>query len=293
MTISADKLFVRMDRMSFVNVGDGRIYYEVEGMGRTLILIHGAWTSHTWWRWQIPVLSKDYRVLTIDVRGHGFSTPLESASSVEGFSHDLESVIEKTGSNEVALIGWSMGGLIAMQYCLDHPSRVKALILLATRGHRNPQMKRKIRIQYLRARLNFFTKIVAPRKYDMKTSQFPGDEDDIKNEIETMLSPSVSQEVSDWVMDDISKRPGQDFYEVARSIWGWGPGEELRKIRAPSLIMVGEDDRTTPPDFSHRLHALLPDSRLIIVEDAGHCLAIERPDVVNNEIIAFLKSVGY
>ena len=286
-------LNLRGMNVPFTDVGDGKIYYEITGKGKDLILIHGAWTSHTWWRWQIPVLSRNYRVLSMDVRGHGLSTPLQGTYSVEGFSRDLERLTERTGIDDIVLVGWSMGGLISMQYCLDHASKVKALVLIATRGHKNSQMKRKIRIQYLRARLNFFTKIVAPRKYDRETGQFPEDEDEIKNEVGAMLSPSVSQEIFDWVMAELRNSPGTNYYEVARSIWGWGPGEELKKIRVPVLIMVGEDDRSTPPHFSCLLHSILPDSELVVVKDAGHCLAIERPDVVNNEIIGFLRNVGY
>jgi len=277
----------------FIDVGDGKIYYEITGKGKDLILIHGAWTSHAWWRWQIPVLSKNYRVLSMDVRGHGLSMPLQGTYSVEGFSRDLEILTERTGIDDIVLVGWSMGGLISMQYCLDHVSRVKALVLIATRGHKNSQMKRKIRIQYLRARLNFLTKIVAPRKYDRETGQFLDDEDEIKNEIGNMLSPSVSQEIFDWVMTELRNRPATNYYEVARSIWGWGPGEELKKIRVPVLIMVGEDDRSTPPHFSRLLHSILSASELVVVKNAGHCLTLECPDVVNNEIIGFLKNVGY
>lgn len=53
--------------MPFVEVEDGRLYYDVSGKGPSLVLIHGAWASHEWWRWQVPELSRDYQVLSIDV----------------------------------------------------------------------------------------------------------------------------------------------------------------------------------------------------------------------------------
>jgi len=277
----------------FVEVEDGRLYYDVSGKGPSLVLIHGAWASHEWWRWQVPELSKDYQVLSIDIRGHGKSSPLKRAYSVDGFTRDLEILLQKAVIDELALVGWSMGGIISMQYCVDHPSRVKALILIATRGHRNPQMKRRIMIQYLQARLSLLMDFTSPRKYDRAAERFPGEEERVKREVKNMLSPTTPREVFDWVMADLVNNPRENYFEVAKSLQDWGAREELRRIKVPTLIMVGEKDDRTPPNFSRLIHAEIPDSRLVIVKDAGHCLALERPQVVNTEIIRFLKSLDY
>lgn len=117
--------------MPFVEVEDGRLYYAVSGKGRPLVLIHGAWASHEWWRWQVPELSQSYQIIAVDIRGHGRSSRLEGAYSVDGFARDLEILLKKVGINETALIGWSMGGMISMHYCLQSPAKVKALTLIA------------------------------------------------------------------------------------------------------------------------------------------------------------------
>jgi len=277
----------------FVEVEDGRLYYDVSGKGPSLVLIHGAWASHEWWRWQVPELSKVYQVLSLDVRGHGHSSPLKAAYSVDGFTRDLESFLQKVEIDQAVLVGWSMGGIISMEYCLNHPSKVRALILIATRGHRNPQMKRRIMFQYLQARLSLLMDFTSPRKYDRAAEGFPGEQERVKREVANMLSPTTPREVFDWVMDDITNKPRENYFEVAKSIWNWEAGEELKRINVPTLIMVGEKDSRTPPRFSHLLHAEIPNSRLVIVKDAGHCLALERPQVVNAETIKFLKSLGY
>ncbi len=180
-----------------------------------------------------------------------------------------------------------------MEYCLNHPSKVRALILIATRGHRKPQMKRRIMIQYLHARLSLIMDFTSPRKYDRVAEGFSGEQERVKREVENMLSPTTPREVFDWVMADLTNKPRENYFEVAKSIWNWEAGEELKRINVPTLIMVGEKDTRTPPRFSHLLHAEIPDSRLVVVKDAGHCLALERPQVVNAEIIKFLKSLGY
>ena len=279
--------------MPFVEVENGRLYYEVCGRGRWLVLIHGAWATHEWWRWQVPALSRDYQVLTLDVRGHGQSSPLQRAYSVNGFTRDLGILFQELGINEVALIGWSMGGIISMQYCLDHLPRVKALVLIATRGHRRPRMKLRIRLQYLQAQLSLLMDFASPRRYDRADEAFPDEKERVEREVRNMLSPAAPKEVFDWVAADLVNNPRENYFEVAKSIWDWGAEEEIRRINVPTLIMVGEKDDRTPPPFSHLLHDKISNSRLVIVEDAGHCLALERPEMVNTEIMKFLKGIGY
>jgi len=280
--------------MPFVEIEDGRLFYDVSGQGRPLVLIHGAWATHEWWRWQVPDLSRHYQVYTLDVRGHGQSTPLETIYSVEGFSRDLGTFLQRLGLEQFALVGWSMGGIIAMQYCLNRPSQAQALILIAARGHRNPSFKRRILFHYFQARLSLLADFTAPRKYDRVTERFPSQSAVwLRREVEKMLSPSTPREVLAWVMADLANNPRLNYFEVAKSIWDWEAGEELRKIKAPTLIMVGDKDSLTPPRFSRLLHAEIPNSKLVIVENGSHYAALERPEMVNREIIRFLQSTGY
>lgn len=280
--------------MPFVEVEDGRLYYDVIGEGNPLVLIHGAWVSHEWWRWQVPEFSRQYKVLLLDVRGHGQSSPLQKAYSVNGFTRDLEILLQKTGIEEAVLVGWSMGGIISMQYCLDNPSKVKALVLIAARGHRNPYFKLKVLFHHLQARLSLIMNFTSPRKYDRAAQSFPDrNRDWLRREVSNMLSPTVPKQVFDWVMNELANNPVGNYLEIARSIWDWEAGEELRKINVPTLIIAGEKDTWIPTRFPRLLYSAIPNSRLVIVENAGHYLSIERPEAVNAEIIKFLKDLGY
>ena len=165
--------------------------------------------------------------------------------------------------------------------------------MIATRGHRNPHMKRRIMFQYFRARLSFLMDLASPRKYDRSAERFPGERERVEGEVRSMLSPTAPKEVFSWVMTDLITNPRRNYFEVARSLWDWEAGEELGRINVPTLIMVGERDDRTPPSFSRLIHDRIPGSTLIIVEDAGHCLPLELPEVVNAEIITFLRRAGY
>lgn len=272
---------------------EDRLFYDITGKGRPLVLIHGVWASHEWWRWLVPALARTYYVISPDVRGHGQSSPLKSAYTVTGFAKDLDLLLRSIGIPEVVLVGWSMGGIISLEYALNYPSKVKALILIATRGHQNPKLKRRIILQYLQARLSLLMDFTAPRKYDRASGGFPSQKIWLEQEVEKMLSPKASREVKDWVMSDVRNNPRENYFQAIRSIWNWGAADRLKEIEAPTLIMVGDKDTRTPPRFSRLLHATIPNSSLVIVEGAGHCLPLERPERVNREIIEFLEGLGY
>ena len=279
--------------MPFVEVEGGRLFYEIRGKGLPLILIHGAWASQKWWRWQIPELARKYHVISLDVRGHGRSSPLTSGYSVNELAKDLDLLLKSLGIQEAVLVGWSMGGMISVQYGLDFPSKVKALILIATRGHQDPKFKRRIIIQYLQARLSLLMDFTAPRKYDRSSEGFPGQKIWLEREAQKMLSPKAPKEVIDWVMSDMRTNPRENYFQVAKGFWNWEAADRLKDMEAPTLIMGGDKDSRTPPRFSRLLHKSIPNSTLVIVEDAGHCLPLEQPERVNGEILKFLKGLGY
>jgi pimeloyl-ACP methyl ester carboxylesterase len=278
----------------FVEVQNARLYYDVQGTGAPLILLHSAWASHKWWQWQVPDLSKDYKIYALDLKGHGQSSPLQHVNSIEGFCGDLENFLQKMDVEISVLIGWSMGGMIALQYCMDHPLTVAALVLIATQGHRNPELKRRLIVQYFLERLSLMMDFTAPRKYDRTAQQFPGRGPRwLAHQIRESLSSSAPKEVLDWLVADITAEPRENFFNVMRSAWNWQAGKRLTQMKVPILILVGKDDHLTPPPFSQRLHASLPNSKLVIIENAGHFLPMEHPKRVNTEILNFLKSINY
>ncbi|MGD2271727.1 MAG: alpha/beta hydrolase [Desulfobacterales bacterium] len=280
--------------MPYVEVENGKLYYTVNGSGPPLVLLHSAWASHEWWNRQIPVLAEKYRSYVLDIRGHGKSTPLEKKYSVAGFAKDLKTFLSTLSIEKTVLIGWSLGGIISMQYCIHNPLQVDALILIATQGHKNPRLKRQIIVYYIQALLQLLTDFTQPRKYDRNSRKFASQSNKwLERQVSSALSSTASKEVLDWIVADITDNPRKHFWEVIGSVWNWTAGEELKHIEVPTLILVGDQDRLTPPSLSHRLHGSIPNSKLVIVKAASHYLVLEHPDRVNSEILTFLKEIGY
>lgn len=280
--------------MPFLKIPSGSIYYEIQGQGSPLVFIHGAWSSHRWWKYQISTFSSKYWVLTYDLRGHGQSSSLIDEYSVFSLAQDLNFILNNMGIAETVLIGWSLGGMIAIEYYFYQPQAIKALILISTRAQRQPIWNRKIWLAYLRARLNFMMNLSAPRKFNLQEATFPDEKLRMQEEFKKMFSTTISPEVNAWIKDDFKNFTFNNFWQIAKNLWDWEISQEkLEKIHIPTLILVGEKDQITPLYFAESIHQAIPNSRLIIIKDAGHLLPIEHPHLVNSHIAEFLKSINY
>lgn len=277
--------------MAFLNIEGGEIYYQITGQGnKWLVLIHGAWASHAWWKEQVPALLQEHRVLCFDLRGHGQSSALPPNFSIPGFVRDLKILLQKVGIEEAGFIGWSLGGIISMEYCLSHPQVLKKLILIATRSRRQPLLKKRIWWSYLRAQLNLMINLSAPRRFNRQEESFPDEKQVIEEEIEKLFTGPISQEVKEWIKDQLRNYSINNYWQIAKDLWSWEISEEkLKKIIAPTLLLVGEKDQITPPAFAQSLHQAIPNSSLIIIKGAGHLLPLERPYEVNRYILEFLR----
>lgn len=279
--------------MPYLNTPNGKIFFHVQGTGPPMVLLHGAWASHEWWKEQINDFSKEFKVYTPDLRGHGNSSDLEKATSVEDFSHDLHSLIISENIENPCLVGWSMGGFVAAQYCMDHPGEVKALILIASRAQKSPRMKVRVIYQYFRNLLNTLQVFSEPRNYE------PRDHDArlkinpwLRMEAKKTLSGKASNELIDWVAWEMSKIPLGNYFQIGRSVWSWGPGAKISAIKAPTLIMVGDHDTVTSPVYSIFMAQHIKGATLKILEGEGHYVALENPSLVNAIIRSFLQDTN-
>ncbi len=275
--------------MPNLELKDGRIFYEIYGgRGRWIVLIHGAWASHEWWKEQIPVLSMRYRVLALDVRGHGRSSRLRRPSSVKKFSDDLHELLTYLNVKEAAFMGWSMGGLISLQYTVDHPDVVRALVLIASRAHRRRGGYDPLK-EYLgklaetmafslSSPFEFFTAL-DNREYYMK---------EFRREVEDMFTEKASEELIDWAMRAIQVNSPEDIVNVFLSLKNFDLSDKLSKIKIPTLVIAGGRDRMVPLFLTEKLREI-PSSEMVVFPDAGHYLLLEEPEKVNACLVSFLQ----
>lgn len=262
--------------MPFVDNQGLPIFFEDVGAGPPVVLGHSFLCSGKMWRGQVPALAGNFRVLNLDLRGHGRSGEAKRAFSLYDAVSDVVAVLDHLGIEKAVWCGLSVGGMVALRAALTCPQRVRGLILLDTDAGAEPAI-RKLRYYAmgLGARLvgiGPFVSSIARLMFGATTRrQNPTLVSQWKREISALHVPSVLRG-----LDALMQRDSL----LAR----------LHQIRVPTLVLVGEEDRSLPPILSRQIHDLLHDSRFVQIRAAGHLSALEQPAPVTQAILHFLET---
>jgi pimeloyl-ACP methyl ester carboxylesterase len=264
--------------VAFVDNQGVSIFFEDVGAGSPVVLGHSFLCSGKMWRGQVPDLAGKYRVLNLDLRGHGRSGEVNRAFSLYDAVADVVTVLDHLGIEQAVWCGLSVGGMVGLRAALTCPERVSGLILLDTdAGPETAIRKVRYHAMGLGARLIGIDPLVpsiARLMFGATTRRHnPTLVSEWKREFSAVHVPSVLR--------------GLDALMQRDSLL-----TRLRQIRVPALVLVGEEDSSLPPMLSRRIHDLLPDSNLVQIPTAGHLSALEQPALVTQAILEFLESHG-
>lgn len=272
-------------------INGAKIHYQDKGSGHPLVLAHGLGGDLTMWLPQVPVFSERYRLITWDCRGHGSSEVTEEGYLLENFVDDQYKLLQHLGVEKAHVGGLSMGGLIAWIFALTHPEMVTSLILSDTTvpniGGDQESMRQLVDMFMTTA------KIAEERgrggAMANQTIRLMFCEQFIRNNPEFIA----------LVKERIAKSSGVGFARTIRGIFGAGEKAQeiditklLATIKAPTLILVGEEDMLTPVPTAEALSRAIPKSRLHIIKGSGHVPNIEQTEEWNRVVMDFLDGVG-
>jgi len=266
--------------MPVAKVGDINIYYEIHGKGEPLVLIYGyAGHSGLWFR-QMPVLSKEYRVIAFDNRGVGRSHGPDLPYSVAMMAGDISGLLDAVGIDAAHIFGVSMGGMIAQHFALNHPQRAMSLILGCTTcgGVHSVQP----RPESLAALVDF--------ERFKKMSR----EEVVRQAIPFCYSQKFIEENPDVIEERVSKQleyptSAHGAIRQAEAVTGHDTYELLPRIKLPTLVIAGDNDRLIPVENSRILASRIPEAELVILKGPGHEFFIEDADETNRIVLGFLR----
>lgn len=264
--------------MPKIEIRGAELFYDEAGSGpETIVFAHGLLFSGGMFNEQVNALKDRYRCITFDFRGHGHSQVTENGYGMDALSDDAAEIIERLHCAPCHFLGFSMGGFVAMRLAARRPELIKSLILVSTSADPEPKEGLlKYRLLNLVARL-IGPWVVARHVMPMMFSQ------------RFLRNPLRAKERKIWRRQLISN----DRFGVTRAVTGVidrrGVYDELHNIKIPTLIIVGQHDVATPPDRSERMHAAVPDSRLVVIPATGHMAPVEAPDEVSAALEAFLN----
>ena len=269
--------------MPIIQVAGASLHYAEVGCGETLVFLHGYTGSSQDWLPQLPITWDNYHNIAIDHRGHGRSSaPADAAEySIKVCAEDVYQLLLNRGITRYCLIGHSMGGFVALQLALDHPQGLRGLVLVDTSsgqwdvaaGYKDYKLKLHeiARMQGLAAAF----------EYDAQTN--PVKVESFKRV--PALKESARQKVLQTSLSG--------YIHVSDSFSAWPPvTDRLGEIRVPTLIVRGEYDHA----FAHAsdiLNAGIANSKMVIIDNAGHNPHEENSDVFNQVLVDFLPCIQW
>ena len=267
------------------------IAYTDEGKGdNTIILIHGLGSYLRAWEKNIGELSKNNRVIAIDLPGYGKSSKEPHTGMMTFYAGIVNELVKELKLNKVVIGGHSMGGQIGMTTYLKYPQIVKGLVLAAPAGFE----------RFTKGQKQWFRDVMTVDGVRLTTPE------GIQNNLASNFY-RVPKDADFMVSERMEMRSADDFipycYAVVQSVHGMVDNpviDYLQDIKVPTLILFGENDNLIPNRYLNPGRTVeiakygaskIPNSKLVMIPKTGHFLMFEKPEVFNKETIDFIKSL--
>jgi pimeloyl-ACP methyl ester carboxylesterase len=278
-----------------------RLHVEELGEGPCLVFAHGFSLNQDAWHYQRRDLPARYRCVFYDQRGHGRSgRPRNHDYSLQALAGDLKAVLDWTGEERVVVVAHSMGGIATLQFAEQFPDelggRVAGLVLIGSTYVDT--------VRGMTAAVSAWGAAWAQRTLITGAFRFMG-QDPVRAQqlrrrgsdlgyLGTRLfgfgsNPSPSQVA--FIDQTLARTDVEVWAKVFPSLVDFDLSESLESVGVPALIATGDKDRMTPPAAARFMAGKIPGSRLLILEDAGHCAFLEEHEVLDAEIAAFADEV--
>lgn len=258
--------------MAKTSVRDIEINYELHGdRGPVILLVHGLGSSLRDWEHQVGELSERYRVLTVDLRGHG-QTSRTGPITMAGFAADLRALLAALGIHSAYVVGISLGASVAFQIATDYPEIVDGLVVI-NGSPEGPSTTNPAHV----AELEWRTRAV--REQGMRgIGQLLAERLLPAREHEAMRAMFVER----WAEND----PELYLSSVA-AITNWSARERLDSLTVPCLVISGDQDYT-PVSFKEEYLRELPSAELVVIANSRHMTTHDQPQALNSALLRFL-----
>jgi pimeloyl-ACP methyl ester carboxylesterase len=242
-----------------IEIGGLKTWYDEDGSGEPLVLLHGGLVSNEMWGAQMPEFAKQFRVLAPERRGHGHTPDVAGPLSYDDMATDTIGFLEAVVDGPAHLVGWSDGGIIGLIVAMHRPDLVRKLVAISA---------------------NFDTTGI-PEEIQAQLLSVPPDSEDFAM-VRSMYEAVSPDGPEHWPVLFAK------FIEMA-SREPHIPPSDLNRIEAPVLVLAGDDDLASL-EHTIELFRSIPNAELAIVPGTSHFLTMEKPDVVNRLILDFIEN---
>ena len=242
------------------------------GTGEPVLLVHAIGCDHRMWDGLGTALSPRFRVIRMDVRGHGRSAVTPRPYSLDQLADDARDLLDSLKIDKAHWVGLSMGGMIGQAFALRHPQRLRKLVLAnttSTYGTQGPEMW-EARAKAVGEGGMAAVKELAMQRYFT---------DDFR---------ASSSDVVDRIGSGFLATDPEGYIACCNAIRDLDFSGDLHRIKAPTLVIAGEKDVGTPVAMSEVIAKAIPGARLAVIPGAAHLSAVENPEEFNRLVEDFL-----
>ena len=231
------------------------LYFAIYGEGAPVILLHGGAGNGDHWAGQIAALSAKFQVIVVDARGHGRSTRDSKPMSYELMADDLLALMDELKLDQAALVGWSDGGVVALDVAIRHPERVTRLVAFGV-------------------------------NYDLSGTQKGSG---------TTLPTYFARCASDYAKLSPTPTDYKSLQVALRPMWRSQPNyrrEQLAALKVPTLVLDGDHDEIIRQDHLKEMASLIAGAQLVFLPDSSHFALFQQPAAFNKVVLEFLSKPG-
>ncbi len=256
---------------------DAEIFYDTQGQGPPLVLLHPFPSNHEFWNPIAPQLGTRYRLILPDLRCHGASQPGNGPATMQKHAADLLRILDAEHIQRACFAGVSIGGYILFEFWRRHRERVQALILCDTRAQADTQEGRQTRLKAA------------------EEVERAGPDGYIEGMIPKLLGETTRRNRLDRVSEARRMMARMTSTGISSALRGMAARPDsvptLKTIHVPVLIAVGKEDTLTPAADAELMHREIRGSELATVPAAGHYMPFEQPEAAIQIMRGFLDKI--
>lgn len=241
------------------------------GTGPALVFLHGVGSDKSAWAGQVARFSPRFHAIALDYPGYG-DTPPDLSLTRDGLCAWLWRRLDDLGVRHAHLVGLSMGGTQALGMALQQPARVLSLTLADSFAHHPDGAAIAARARE-QLQAHGMAQVAAAR-------------------VPVLLAPGHAPALARSVEATMAAIPAATFAWATPIVWETDLRSRLDEVRAPTLVLVGAEDRVTPPALSEALHLGIAHSRLVVLPGAGHLSNLEDPGAFDAALDLFLAGLA-
>jgi pimeloyl-ACP methyl ester carboxylesterase len=246
------------------------------GAGLPVVFLHGFPFNHHIWDQQFDALSRDFRVLAPDLRGHGQSPAPEGVYTMDLLARDVVALLDDLGIARAVWVGHSMGGYLTMAALRIAPERIAGIGLVATHPRPDGEARHAERLEQAERVLREGSVVMAGLMIDLLFAPAVDPKSEVAQRAFAMMSETSPMGVA-GSLRGMAERPDSM--------------ETLGNADIPAVVIAGADDQLATVDMMRRMADVMPQAEFVIIPNAGHMPMIEQPEALTTALDGFLKGL--